>query len=91
MENEKQEREDDLSELFTRPDIAEDDTLDDIDSDVDELCDALELSFISERRQLNDIQETQRRVQFLVHQGDAESLAEAAEEARALADRIRQS
>jgi len=88
MEEKGEDEEQELAELLKLRNSSDNDDFDDIDSDVDELCDALELSFISERRQLNDIEETKQRVQFLIHQGDEESLNDAADEAQGLAERI---
>jgi hypothetical protein len=88
MENEELYIDQDITTIRAIHKMAEGNDFDDIDAQVEDLCDALELSFITERRQLNDIQETKQRVLFLVSQGDQESISEAAEEAYSLAERI---
>lgn len=62
--------------------------LDDLDEEIEAVCDELELSLLVETRQLQQIQESQRHILSLITRGDAESLFHAASEANAVADRI---
>jgi len=61
---------------------------DDLDNEIDELCDTLEMSVMIEKRRLCDINETKDRVLNLISEDTNDSLREAANESRDVAVRI---
>ena len=61
---------------------------DDLDNEIDELCDTLEMSVMIEKRRLCDINETKDRVFNLISEDTNDSLREAANESRDVAVRI---
>jgi hypothetical protein len=57
---------------------------DELDEEIEAVCDELELSLLVEARQLRQIEDSQRSILGLIARGDEDSLLQAANEAQAI-------